>query len=213
LITVETDYPVATDSVDHIHPRGTKQDNTHCPKFIDLLTKDHKPRYMDLGCAGGGLVKEFHDVGCVAVGVEGSDYGRNSRFGEWATIPENLFTADLTKSFQVFQDNKPLLFDVITAWEVLEHIPEACVPQMLENIRKHLSPTAFFMGSISRGTDTYEGVEYHCTVQQPDWWEIRFEQAGLIFDQEMYDYVEPDWPRGTTGSMSFPVCYRLKGAL
>jgi predicted TPR repeat methyltransferase len=76
-------------------------------------------RILDLGCSGGGFVKDCLDDGCLAVGLEGSNYSKNLRRAEWRTIPENLFTADLTTPFQVFSEfpegEVPLTFDVITA--------------------------------------------------------------------------------------------------
>ena len=208
MLSVQTDHRVAADSVDHLHPRGTKQDNTTCSAFVDAFADPPLSSYLDLGCAGGGLVKQFHDAGTFAVGIEGSDYGRVHQFAEWATIPERLFTADLTKPFRVLNDGQPLLFRLVTAWEVLEHIQEESVPQLLSTIRGHLEVGGHFLGSISRVSDCVENIEYHCTLHQPDWWDQQFLNASMVPDPAMYLTIEPKWPRGTTGSASFPVAYR-----
>src|SRR6185295_10711220 len=80
---------------------------------------------LDLGCAGGGLVRSVLEDGHDAVGLEGSDISRRERSGDWATIPYHLFTCNIVKPFRVLRANgRPARFTVVTAWEVLEHIPE-----------------------------------------------------------------------------------------
>lgn len=208
MLSVETDYPVALTSVDHLHPRGTKQDNTTCSAFVEAFADPVWSTYLDLGCAGGGLVKQFHEAGKLAVGIEGSDYGRVNQFAEWATIPELLFTADITKPFRVMKDGQPLRFRLVTAWEVLEHIQEESVPQLLSSIREHLEAGGYFLGSISKMSDNVNNVEYHCTQREPEWWDLEFRKADMVPERAMYLSVEPRWPRGVTGGPSFPVAYR-----
>lgn len=208
MLSVQTDHQIAKDSVDHLHPRGTKQDNTTCSAFVDAFADPLLPSYLDLGCAGGGLVKQFHDAGTFAVGIEGSDYGRVHQFAEWATIPERLFTADLTKPFRVFNDGQPTLFRLVTAWEVLEHIQEDAVPHLLATIREHLEAGGYFLGSISGVSDNINNIEYHCTLHDSDWWDQQFRKADMVPDSAMYLRIEPNWPRGVTGGPSFPVAYR-----
>ena len=60
-IKLVTEYPVAHDSLDHTDPLGTINDNTRNYGFYNkcrLLYGEHV-RFLDLGCAGGGLVFEF----------------------------------------------------------------------------------------------------------------------------------------------------------
>src|SRR5689334_11430474 len=123
-----TNKPVAIDSPDHLQPQGTALDNSVNPRFNCKLfgwVGKRQVRVLDLGCAGGGFVKSVLDQGGAAVGIEGSDYSRLRLRAEWATIPDNLFTADITDSFQLLQKStqgqeNPAQFTVITAWEVLE---------------------------------------------------------------------------------------------
>ena len=58
---VITSSPVAAASNDHKVPLGTINDNTRCPRFVAACERVfRKPlRFMDLGCAGGGLVLDF----------------------------------------------------------------------------------------------------------------------------------------------------------
>jgi len=47
---------------------------------------------------------------------------------------KNLFTCDITKPFEVVQGSQPVRFDLITAWEVLEHIGPDALDQVFRNI-------------------------------------------------------------------------------
>lgn len=89
-------------------------------------------------------MKDCLDDGCLAVGLEGSDFSKRYRRAEWATIPDFLFTCDITGDFDVLLEtdgrSQLIQFDVVTSWEVIEHIAEQDLPVVTANVRKHLSP-------------------------------------------------------------------------
>ena len=88
-LRIRTDHPVAYESHDHQMPHGTANDNTHYPWFVAKTQHvfGRKVRHMDLGCSGGGLVKDFLDANHFSVGVEGSDYSLKRQRAEWKTSP------------------------------------------------------------------------------------------------------------------------------
>jgi 2-polyprenyl-3-methyl-5-hydroxy-6-metoxy-1,4-benzoquinol methylase len=193
---VKTNHPFATASEDFKNPRGSKQDNTHCPRFVDFCRRAlfAKPCLLDLGCAGGGLVKDFLDEGFVAFGIDGSDYGIKHGQGEWPNIPHNLGNADATKPFLVVGDDQPeeaVLFNVITAWEVMEHIQVDDVPDLLLNVRLHLAHGGVFIMSIA----TFDDGHWHVTLKPRDWWIDRLVRSGFRMLQVQLP-VE-DLPRGS----------------
>lgn len=192
-----TRHPVAVSSVDHIVPLGAKQDNTHCPRFVEAIKKFMgKPRVLDIGCAGGGLVKDFLDAGIEAYGIEGSDYPLVHRSGEWGNVPLNLATVDVTKAFSIVDDNEqPIDFDLITAWEFFEHIAEDDLQNVFLNICGHLKPDGLCMGSVCTQGCCYNGTNYHVTVQNKVWWMQKFETYGLV-DSGMRLPIG-DFPRGS----------------
>lgn len=118
----------------------------------------------------------------MSVGIEGSDYSRVERRAEWRTIPSHLFTADITKPFRLSRAGAPLRFDVITAWEVLEHIPEPAIDRLIANIAAHLSPDGLFVASVAmfEDKDPTTGAVWHVTLKPAAWWEERFRSKGLV---------------------------------
>jgi len=210
-ISVATSHPVAYSSPDHVAPFGTMYDNSTNRKFVmhmnEVIASQFKtgPRsFMDLGCSGGQLVADFKDIGWTAVGLEGSDYSLKHKRANWATLANrNLFTCDITKPFQVMFDQKPLRFHLITAWEVLEHIHTSDLPQLFENISKHLTEGGIFIASTASGSSTMNGVELHQTQWTNDQWQ-RFlaeriptmtpTDVGLKIHQYVrYDFGDPSF--------------------
>lgn len=196
-VRLQTQHPVAIHSNDHLYPHGTAHDNTRAPFFIrrceELFPQKKQLHYMDIGCAGGGLVLDALLRGHFAVGLEGSDFSCKHQRAEWRVLRENLFTCDVTKPFQVLDDQEnPIGFDVISGWEVLEHIPQQDVPQVIENIAKHLLPGGIFVGTVSQvhDIDPVSGEDWHVTIFPPEWWEGQFEKMGFACEHERFHTSE-----------------------
>lgn len=206
---LRTDYPVAYNSMDHLYPWGTKNDNTRAPFFIrkcETLFPDKKClHFADLGCSGGGIVLDALLRGHEAIGLEGSDYSLLNQRAEWRLLRNNLFTCDIAKPFSVLNlDGTPACFDIVSAWEVLEHIPESEVSQLIDNISRMLAPGAYFVGTASQVEDCEpeSGVELHVTVKPAGWWINRFEQAGLERADGIFE--NRDLARGPSGNPPHP---------
>ena len=197
---VETDYPLAVDSDDHKFPRGTRFDNTRSPRFVAACERrfPEQIRYLDLGCSGGGLVFDFLLRGHIAAGLEGSDYSKRALRAEWRVIPNHLMVCDISKPFRVSCDDNPAVFDVITAWEVLEHIDRDDLGQLMNNIKSHLSEEGIFVGSVTtiQDADAQTGALYHRTVEPKEWWIRKFNELGW---EEVKDHPFSfrDFCRGT----------------
>lgn len=186
MIKVRTDFPIAYESYDHIDPKGTARDNTHHNLFVERvneLASNEKIIFADLGCAGGGLVKDFVDNGHQAVGIEGSDYSQKNKRAEWATIPDNLFTADITKPFYISDENNAVgICDMITAWDVLEHIHEMDLGALICNIRTNLKANGLFVASVA----TFPDHPHHVTLKDKEWWVTLFKKYKIIVAEEAY---------------------------
>lgn len=183
-IFVKTDHPIAADSLDHTQPRGAALDNSRNRRFNWKLyalhpSLDRPMRVLDLGCSGGGFVRDCLYDGRLAVGIEGSDYAANWGRAEWPLLEgKYLFTADIARPFEVVNADRRagerVLFDVVTLWEVLEHIKERDLPALFQNIRSHLMPGGLVIASISS-----EPLVHHQTVQDLSWWTAAFRAQGL----------------------------------
>lgn len=208
-IRLETDFPVACESLDHIYPHGTIRDNTRYPRFVrkceDILNERKNLAFLDLGCSGGGMVLEAALRGHLSIGLEGSDCSQKEQRAEWRLLGSRLQTCDITKPFSLLQSDGMLQqFDVITAWEVLEHIAEADLPGLFNNIKNHLSPTGIFVGSIANwdDIDPTSGVNWHVTVHPVEWWEEKFKSFGFSLCTELFDTIDL-----ARGGFNPPNCY------
>ena len=184
-IKLETEYPVAYESNDHIVPHGTIRDDTRYPRFIhacEMYFKDmDKLAFADLGCSSGGIVLDALLRGHEAVGLEGSDESFKQQRAHWRVIPKNLFTCDVTKPFTLKKDGIRKEFDVISAWEMLEHIGESDLDILLRNIKDHLKIGGIFVGSIANWDDIDEktGVNWHVNLHPYEWWSEKFKVYGV----------------------------------
>jgi 2-polyprenyl-3-methyl-5-hydroxy-6-metoxy-1,4-benzoquinol methylase len=201
---VITDHQIAIDSWDHKQPRGTVNDDTRCFAFVKR-TEDYfgrKVRFCDLGCAGGGLVYDFLTNNNIAIGIDGSDISKRMGRAHWRVIPDCLMVADLTKPYSIVSRNNDNLdierFDIMSAWEVMEHIPENLLPAMLHNVYRHLSDAGIFVGSVSTcpDQDPVTGAVWHQTIKPKQWWMSTFSQNGFT-PVEGHPYLISDFPRGS----------------
>lgn len=194
-----TDHPVALDSPDHIQPRSTARDNSINLNFnakLSALFHGKKITVLDLGCAGGGMVRSLLECGHTAIGLEGSDYNLLHQRAEWATIPESLFTCDVVYPFMLYNGSlQPFQFDVITAWEFLEHIEEQDLPGVIENIRRHLKPGGLVIVSTNDRPSVFDGIEHHRTRRLSPWWISFFENNGFAWRPDLERHFGNDWVR------------------
>jgi SAM-dependent methyltransferase len=202
VVDLRTKFPVAYESIDHISPRGAANDNTVHKPFNQAVYRHfragQKIAAMDLGCAGGGLVRSFIEDGHMAIGLEGSDYSKRRGLGEWKICPWHLFTCDICEEFEVFSHSgEKILFDVITAWEVLEHIPENKVDVLVRNISRHLKKGGLFVASVDCTPDVniLSGAVYHVTLQPRDWWLEQFKK-GSIVEKANHSFKVNEFVRG-----------------
>ncbi|WHE87737.1 glycosyltransferase [Lachnoanaerobaculum gingivalis] len=209
-IKLETEYPVAYESNDHIVPHGTIRDDTRYPRFIhacEMYFKDiDKLAFADFGCSSGGIVLDALLRGHEAVGLEGSDESFKQQRAHWRVIPKNLFTCDVTKPFTLKKDGIRKEFDVISAWEMLEHIREIDLDTLLKNIRDHLKIGGIFVGSIANWDDIDEktGINWHVNLHPYEWWSEKFKKFGFEIITEKFSPY--DMARGTYNP---PHCYEL----
>lgn len=156
-MNIVTDYPVALDSPDHIYPWGTANDNTTDIGFINEIEsyfQNKKIKMLDIGCSGGQLVIDFHSRGHQSIGIEGSNFSVKSGRANWPKYHNKiLFTCDATKPYKIMDGKENVIFDLITAWEVVEHISFDDLEIFFNNIKNHMNKDSIFCASISTEED------------------------------------------------------------
>ena len=203
-LILKAEREIAYTSPDHLNPWGTRRDNSVNRRFNDKLYKlfpqGASLKILDLGCSGGGFVKNCLDDGFLAVGLEGSDYSKRFRRAEWRTIPEYLFTCDVTGEFELLIEVngrvERLQFDVVTAWEMMEHIATPDLPRLVANVTKHLTRSGLWIMSVSSRPDIINGVNLHQTVQPKAWWVDKLAELGLVHHEEYVRYFNTQFVRG-----------------
>ena len=206
-IVVATQKPIAFDSPDHLVPWGTASNNSRNYRFNEKIYQIFysyaKPlRILDVGCAGGAFVKDCLNDGCFSVGLEGSDYSKKFKRAEWATIPNNLFTGDVTENFEVSiqteEVKKQVSFELITSWELMEHIAPDKIAAVAENVKKHLASHGLWIMSVATVDDIVNGVNLHQTVKPKEWWIEKFASLGLYHLPAFVDFFNTQFVRGGT---------------
>lgn len=194
-----SNHPIAADSPDHLHPFGAARDNSRNREFnrrLYALLEIKSLFILDIGCAGGGFVKDCVEDGHEAFGIEGTDYCLQNELAEWVTIPDRLFTCDATQPFHFENEGVIARFDVITAWEVLEHIAESRLEGFLANVRANLKWNGLFIVSIPSTSSHANGIEYHQTIQPPEWWGERLRASGWKENRGVKKYFGGQFVRG-----------------
>lgn len=205
--SIITDHSIAKESPDHLFPAGTKNDNSRNLEFNRLLYGlfPHQTLFvLDIGCAGGAFVESLLHDWYFAVGLEGSNYSQKNNRASWSNIPNNLFTCDVTKPFQLLFNNGTIKFDVITTWEFMEHIKESDLPQLFANFKNHLKPGGLFITS----TALFPEGPRHQTVKSREWWIRLLNKNKFSINHDITNHFGLEYIRGTRADydpMDIPV--------
>jgi SAM-dependent methyltransferase len=207
MIKLKTKHLIAYDSPDHIFPWGTMRDNSTNEGFINETLEfwgqrgKDKINFLDLGCSGGQLVVDYINKGHLGIGLEGSDYSVKHKRANWPEYHnKNLFTCDVTKEYKLFENDKQIKFDVITAWEVIEHIKPEDLKPFFKYINDNLEQGGFFCGSISMKQEVLQGHVLHQTVWNEKTWYDNFPEILTGTTLELYDYPFKNKVRQDQGS-------------
>lgn len=218
MITLETQFNIAYESDDHRFPWGTRSSNANDGYFRAKLLRlfDEKIDWalLDLGCSGGAFVESLHEIGVAAVGIEGSDYSLVNQRGSWPKLGgHRLFTADITKPFSVRLHDRPMIFDVVTAWDVLEHLDTDGLSVALKNVQHHLKDDGICLFSVATIGDCIQGVELHKTILPRINWEAIFAAHEFEPVAEIERYFAGHSARGRRfdESSGFNIALKKKG--
>ena len=201
MIKFHSDFPIAYQSDDHKYPWGTRTSNSRSDyfqfKLMRLFSENVDWSLLDLGCSAGGFVEGFHELGVAAFGIEGSDYNRKNARGSWPKLDNiRLFTGDITKKFSFVIGEEELKFDVVTAWDVFEHIEREDLGPLMVNLSKVLRDDGIVVLTIATIPDVIDGIDLHKTQMPRTEWEELFFEYGFSVNVEVQDYLAGHSPRG-----------------
>jgi len=97
---------------------------------------DRPGRVLDIGCAAGFFLRVMQEEGWDVTGLEPSDAIRGE--AEQSIGAENVHAGLLGDA-----DLEPGSFDLVTMWDVIEHIPDTVAA--LHEVRKLLAPSGKFL--------------------------------------------------------------------
>lgn len=126
---------------------------------------------LELGCGGGGLRVLLEAYGASAyLGVDANPVPfSHSPYMLQEPGKYRLLNLQETIDFQT-------VFDVVCSFEVLEHIREDRLDDMLRTIANHVGADSVFLGTAAL-TDCFD---VHITVHPREWWLDRFARVGLV---------------------------------
>lgn len=128
-------------------------------------------RLLDLGCSTGRLVQTFHRLGWIAVGLEGSDYPARYAIGAWDGLRGvRLFCCDIGQPFTIHAAHYPERFNVITAWDVFEHLTQPELVNVCANIERHSDEGTELFLTMDNSSEKPQGIELHQTRWDYETW-------------------------------------------
>ena len=133
--------------------------------IVDLFKPE---RTLDVGCAKGFLVKALDELGVDAYGIDPSVYAVSRAHPDIAS----KINLDMAQSIP-YPDNT---FDVVTCFDVMEHIPVREVSKTLKELLRVSKEWVI----IRVVTHEVEGDldSSHETIRDREWWTERIEKAG-----------------------------------
>jgi len=153
---------------DEIYFRGRKIETKH---FIDAIDwKNHfKPgKVLEIGCGLGPRVFAMNNIGLNATGIEISTYAVGKTFSPGKVFYGNIVTLDP-------KQNK---YDLIVAYDVLEHIHYNDLPKAINNIKQMALKNVLISVPVI-GDPNLEADSTHKIKQTKKWWINEFISFGF----------------------------------
>lgn len=133
-----------------------------------ITDKFSPEKSLDIGCAKGYLVKGLVDSGIDAFGIDPSEYA----LAESHSDIKDRLTKGIAQSIP-FPDNS---FDIVTYFDVLEHIPERDVPKVLQEMLR-VTKKWVVLRVVTR--ELHGDIDaYHEFIRGKDWWHKQVAKAG-----------------------------------
>lgn len=151
--------------------------------------------YCDVGCGSGATVEFMSHHADIAVGFERDVHELTRAHGSPPRGRLDGFYLGRAGLILEWDLAQPLVrhdvqYDLVTSWEVGEHIEPAGAEQFVENVCSLVAPdgwlvfTAALPGQIGTG---------HVNCQPKEYWGQRFYDRGLRYDAQKTDFLTVIW--------------------
>ena len=152
-------------------PKGPHVSSGH---LADLVYAEFAPkRVIDLGSGTCAFANRMGEHGVDATAIDGSP--TNAEFATHC----RYFGRDLSQPLDL--DEK---FDLVTSWDVLEHIPAECEAVAVQNVINLASD--WLLLSI----DSSSWGHGHVNCKSKGYWRDVFTKAGLVWDKARTDDMQ-----------------------
>lgn len=133
-----------------------------------IVDKFNPKKSLDIGCAKGYIVKSLVDLGVYACGIDPSEYALSEAHPD---VKDRL-TKGVAQSIP-FPDSS---FDIVTCFDVMEHIPEKDVSKVLKEMLR-VTKKWIVLRVVTR--ELHGDVDaYHEFIRDKDWWHKQVAKAG-----------------------------------
>lgn len=153
------------------------------PEALEIKNNFNFINCVDYGCAKGFLVHALRLVGCEAYGEDLSEYALKNCYPE-------------VKSYLSFPNNKK--YDLLVCKDVLEHVPEQDLQNLLTNIKEKADE--FFFVVPFGDNEKFRIREYeiditHVTKKDEEWWFNLFKKCGFKIKNFSYSFgaIKEKW--------------------
>lgn len=135
--------------------------------------------FCDFGCGDGWLVYTAKTSGVpVSIGIEVSPDA-----AKVAPPGTDIVVHDLTKPFNLDRQ-----FDLVTSWEVAEHIEPEYANIFVKSVARHVGTYLVFTAAA-----VGQGGYHHVNCQDQEYWRLKFISQGLRYDPELNMQMRNLW--------------------
>jgi 2-polyprenyl-3-methyl-5-hydroxy-6-metoxy-1,4-benzoquinol methylase len=159
-------------NAEYYSERITNKSKKHMMKYMKFVRKTAYLKMLDVGCGQGYYVRDAIEEGIDAYGIDISTHAFENALAE---VKDRITFGSIIEI--PFGDEE---FDVMTAFDVIEHIQPKDTLNMVKEIRRVLKPGGIII--ITTPNSNFGGWVFdltHINVRPPRFWKLVFEQHNL----------------------------------
>jgi ubiquinone/menaquinone biosynthesis C-methylase UbiE len=150
----------------------TRKSKKHMMKYMKFLRKGSSLKMLDVGCGEGYYVRDAIEEGIDAYGIDISTYALENALAE---VKDRITSGSITEI--PFADEE---FDIMTAFDVIEHIHPKDTLNAVAEIRRVLKPDGIvIITTPSSNFGDWVSDLTHINVRPPKFWKIILEEHNF----------------------------------